>query len=251
MIAAFRVKLTLRNVVYDVYLMPCKFIETQIHVMLRRILFTLTFFISFHAFSQTSAGKSDPDAKKILDKVSSAFKNYKSVIAKFTLKIENSAGKTQGVKSGVVNMKGGKYQIKVSDQEIYSDGANIWTYDKSANEVQITKLDESSGMITPQKLFTNFYDKDFLYKLNGLGKEGTKTVQEIELTPVDKTKPFFKVLLNVDKVNNQIVSTRVFEKNGNRYIYSVTGMQTNGSLPDQLFVFNKSSHPGVEVVDLR
>ena len=44
-------------------------------------------------------------------------------------------------------------------------------------------------------MFTNFYDKDFLYKLNGEAKKGNKTIQEIELTPVDKTKTFFKVLV--------------------------------------------------------
>ncbi len=44
-------------------------------------------------------------------------------------------------------------------------------------------------------MFTNFYDKDFLYKLNGETKQGNKTLQEIELTPVDKTKSFFKVIV--------------------------------------------------------
>ena len=92
-------------------------------------------------------------------------------------------------------MKGSKYRISVSGQEIYSDGSNIWTYDKSANEVQITKFDGSANTITPQKMFTNFYDKDFLYKLNGEYQTRKKDIQEIELTPVDKTKTFFKVLV--------------------------------------------------------
>ena len=50
--------------------------------------------------------------------------------------------------------------------------------------------------ITPQKLFTNFYDADFLYKLNG-EKSGNKTLQEIELTPRDKDgKKYHKVYLD-------------------------------------------------------
>ena len=48
----------------------------------------------------------------------------------------------------------------------------------------------SAGAMTPQKLFTNFYDKDFFYKLNGEKKVGGKTVQEIEMTPTDKTQTF-------------------------------------------------------------
>ena len=100
-------------------------------------------------------------------------------------------------------------------------------------------------------MFTNFYDKDFLYKLNGETKQGRKTIQEIELTPVDKTKTFFKVLVDIDKASKNIVSTKVFEKNGNRYIYTVTSIKTNTTLPESLFVFNSKNYPNVEVVDLR
>jgi outer membrane lipoprotein carrier protein len=198
-----------------------------------------------------SLGKSDPAAKAILDNVSAKFKTYKSVQADFTLSITDANGKVEGTKKGVVYMNGSKYRVSISGQEIYSDGNNIWTYDKSANEVQITKFDPSSNTITPQKMFTNFYDKDFLYKLNGETKEGKKTIQEIELTPVDKTKTFYKVLVGIDKASKNIVSTKVFEKNGNRYIYTITGMKTNTNLPQSLFVFDAKKYPNVEVVDLR
>lgn len=220
--------------------------------MMKRLLFGFFMLTGFTAFSQSSSiGKSDPAAKKILDNVSSKFKTYKSVTANFSLRIENSGGKVQGTKSGTVNMKGSKYRVNISGQEIYSDGNNIWTYDRSANEVQLTKFDPSANTITPQKMFTNFYDKDFLYKLNSEKKLGNKVIQQIELTPVDKTKTFFKVLVDIDKNSRNIVSTKVFEKNGNRYIYTVTSMKTNAPLSESLFVFNSKNHPNVEVVDLR
>ncbi len=210
------------------------------------------FFIGSSIFSQTpGSGKSDPDAKKILDNVSIKFKTYKSVVAGFALKIENSSGKILGTKKGVVNMKGSKYRVGISGQEIYSDGSNIWTYDKSANEVQITKFDASANTITPQKMFTNFYDKDFLYKLNSETKKGNKTVEEIELTPLDKTKTFFKVLVFIDKTSQAIMSTKVFQKTGDRYTYTVTNLKTNTNLADDLFVFDAKHYPKVEVVDLR
>ena len=220
--------------------------------MMKRLLFGFFMLTGFTVFSQSSSlGKSDPAAKKILDNVSSKFKTYKSVTANFSLRIENSAGKVQGTKSGTVNMKGSKYRVNISGQEIYSDGNNIWTYDRSANEVQLTKFDPSANTITPQKMFTNFYDKDFLYKLNSEKKAGNKVIQQIELTPVDKTKTFFKVLVDIDKNSRNIVSTKVFEKNGNRYIYTVTSIKTNAPLSESLFVFNSKNHPNVEVVDLR
>jgi outer membrane lipoprotein carrier protein len=148
-------------------------------------------------------------------------------------------------------MKGTKYRVSFSGQEIFCDGVTVWNYDKSANEVTISKLDASSGMITPQKLFTNFYDKDFLYLLNGEKKVGGKTVQEIEMTPVDKSKPFHKVYVQVDKTAKTIYSTKVLENAGNRYVYTVTSMKTNAAMADNIFVFDKKKYPGVEVVDLR
>ncbi len=209
-------------------------------------------FCASSVFSQNNQlGVSDPDAKVILDNVSAKFKTYKTVTADFTLSITNANGKVEGTKKGIVYMKGSKYRVNISGQEIYSDGENIWTYDKSANEVQLTKFDPSSNTITPQKMFTNFYDKDFLYKLNGEKKEGNKMVQEIELTPVDKTKTFFKVLVNVDKATKNIVSSKVFEKNGDRYIYTINSMKPNTNLPDSLFTFDAKKYPNVEVVDLR
>lgn len=219
---------------------------------MKKLLFGFFMLTGITVFSQSSfMGKSDLAAKKILDNVSAKFKTYKSVTANFSLRIENSAGKVQGTKSGIVNMKGSKYRVNISGQEIYSDGNNIWTYDRSANEVQLTKFDPSANTITPQKMFTNFYDKDFLYKLNSEKKSGNKVIQQIELTPIDKTKTFFKVLVDIDKNSRNIVSTKVFEKNGNRYIYTVTGMKTNAPLSESLFVFNSKNHPNVEVVDLR
>lgn len=207
------------------------------------------FILISYAQPPAGMGKSDPEAKKLLDAVSAKFKNYKSVQAKFLLKIENAAGKNLSNKSGTVYMKGTKYRISVPGQEIFSDGSNTWTYDKSANEVTINKIDPSANSITPQKLFTNFYDKDFLYKLNDNVKMNGKNMQEIELTPIDKTKAFHKVLLYVD--NSAINTTKIFEKTGNRYTYSVSSLVANGSVSDNTFLFDAKKYPGVEVVDLR
>ncbi len=196
-------------------------------------------------------GTNDPEAKKILDAVSAKFKTFKAVQAKFSLKIENAAGKNLGTKTGTVYMKATKYRVTITGQEIFCDGTNISTYDKSANEVTITKIDPTANSLTPQKVFTNFYDKDFLYKLNGETTVAGKKIQEIELTPIDKSKPFFKVLVYVDKASLTISSTKVFEKTGNKYSYVVNSINTNAAINNDQFIFAAKSFPGVEVIDLR
>ena len=168
-----------------------------------------------------------------------------------TYKVENSSGKAISTKKGTVYMKGTKYRVSFIGQEIFCDGNNVWTYDKSSNEVTISKLDASSNTVTPQKLFTDFYDKDFLYKLNGDKKEGKKTLQEIEMTPTDKSKAFHKVYVLVDKNAQTLYSTKVLETSGNRYDYTVNSLKTNVNAVDSVFIFDKSKYPGVEEVNLQ
>lgn len=215
------------------------------------ILLLSTFIVALMGYGQGTMAGNDPAAKKLLDAVSAKFKTFKAVQATFTLKNEDSKGALLGSKKGTVSMKGSKYRVNINGQEIFCDGSNIWTFDKGANEVTITKLDASAGAITPQKLFTNFYDKDFLSKLNGEKRENNKVLQEIEMTPVDKTKAFHKVYLMIDKAAKTIYSTKVLDKSGNVFTYTVNTMNGKASLADASFVFDKSKYPGVDVIDLR
>lgn len=218
------------------------------------ILSTLLTLCSYTSFAQSpgnSLGTNDPEAKKILDGVTAKFKTYTTVKAEFVLQIENAAGKIQGTKKGTAYLKGNQYKVELNEQEIFCNAQKIWTYDPAANEVQISKFDESGNGFSPQKVFTNFYEKDFLYKFNGEKKTGNKVLQEIELTPTDKNKTFFKVLVLVDKATKNIVSTRLFEKNGNRYLYSISSFIPNAKIDNGFFVFNAAKYPGVEVIDLQ
>lgn len=205
--------------------------------------------------AQAQVGKNptqnDPAAKKVLDAVSSRFRTYKSPQASFTYKVENAQGKVLSTKKGAVTMKGNRYKVNMDGMEIYSDGKTTWNYDKSSNEVTVDNVNQNASAMTPQKLFTNFYDKDFYYKLNGERKEGARTLQEIELTPTDKTRPYHKIYVWVDKNANMIYSAKFLEKAGGRYSYTIDTMKGDATVADNYFVFDKSKYPGVEVVDLR
>jgi len=218
---------------------------------MKKIYFLLAFATSLFVASAQTSTKNDPDAKKILDKVSAKFKTYKSPQAAFSYQVENAQGKVLSTKKGTVRMSGSKYYVSMGGLEIFSDGRTSWSYDKSANEVTVNGVDAAGNNMTPQKLFTNFYDKDFLYKLNGEKKIGGKKVQEIEMTPIDKTRPFHKVYVYVDKGANTIYSTKFLEKSGNRYSYTINSLKPNVASSDADFAFDKKKYPGVEVVDLR
>ncbi|MVT10467.1 LolA family protein [Chitinophaga tropicalis] len=203
------------------------------------------------AQSKGSLGKNDPKAKTILDNVSKKFSSLKSVVANFILKVEGANNSVTESKKGTVYLKGNKYKVNLDGQEIISDNKTSWTYAKDANEVTINNVDQSSSSLSPAKLFTNFYDKDYLYRLNGETTEKGKVLQNIEMTPTDKSKNVFKVIVSIDKKNQNISKMKVFEKNGNHYTYEITSFTPNGNVSDATFSFDPKKYPGVEVVDLR
>ncbi|HPH98902.1 MAG TPA: outer membrane lipoprotein carrier protein LolA [Chitinophagaceae bacterium] len=213
---------------------------------LKTVTITFLFLISYciTTKAQPSLGKNDPAAKKILDAVSITFKTFKGVQANYTFKVQNKKGEKQGEKTGLVYMKGAKYKIVDKVLQIFCNGKTTWRYDAEAKEVTVSAVDESTQALTPQKLFTNFYDKDFLYKLNGV----KSNMAEIQLTPTDKRVKYHTVYLYVNKNNNTITSAKVLETAGNIYLYSISNMKTNVNLKDEDFTFDKKKYPGVEEI---
>ncbi len=196
--------------------------------------------------SNFSNAQSDPKAKAVLDKVSATLRTVKSLKADFTLALS----KTKQKKSGTMYMKGAKYRVSIMGQEIFCDNRTISTYTKASNEVTINDMDPSENTLTPAKLFTNFYDKEFKTRYIGEKTVAGAKVVEIELVPT-KPKNFVKVILQIDKVSNFIKSGNVYEKNGNIMSYAITKMSSNSVMPDTQFLFDAKKYPGVEVVDLR
>lgn len=90
-----------------------------------------------------------------------------------------------------------------------------------------------------------------MYKLNGDKKEGVKTLHEIEMTSVDKTRPFHKVFVFTDKAAKILYSVRVLEKSGNQYRYIINSLNPSANLTDADFVFFTRKNSGVKVIDLR
>lgn len=217
------------------------------------ILIGLFFVWVQHGMAQkmTVYGESDPEAKAILDAASKKFKTYSGVKADFTLVMTTTDGKDLGKKEGTIWLKKDKYRLAFTHQEVYCDGTTVWTYNKSLKEVQVVDYEPEDDAITPATLFTDFYDKDFLYRVGGSSTVNGKAVHVIEMTPFDKSKPYFKIMTLIGKENKSLMGMEIFEKGGQRYTYTVDKFIPNIELNDSDFVFDKKSHPGVEVVDLR
>lgn len=197
------------------------------------------------------APPADKKAQEILNSVSARYKTYKSVKANFTITVANPKDKSKTVEKGTLFLKGSKYKLDVAGQEVISDGKTRWTYVKDANEVQIDVQRTDENGITPTNIFT-MYEKGWNSRFMGEAKEGTRTMLQIELVPVDpKKKNIFKVKLSINKADKSIVSAVMYDKNGSTQSITVDKFLPDGASDETIYVFSAGKYPGAEVIDLR
>lgn len=203
--------------------------------------------VSYTIYAQT-----DEKAKVILAEVSKKYRSYTTVKTDFTFTLDNKQSKVKETQQGTLYVKASanKYKVTMTDQDMISDGKSQWTYLKKDKEVQVSNVDNSSESLNPAQIFT-IYEKGFKYLYTGETKAGAKTYQMIDLSPTDTNKSFFKIRLSIDKVAKRIASVLIFDKNGNRYTYTIKTFVPNVKVPETTFTFDAKKYPGVEVVDLR
>ena len=196
--------------------------------------------------------QSEAKAKAILAEVSKKYRTYDVIKTEFTYTLDTPQAKVKEVQEGTlyVRSKTNKYKVILKGQELISDGKNQWTYLKADKEVQLSEVDIASDALNPAKIFT-IYEKGFKNLYTGETKTNGRVYQNIDLTPLDSKKSFFKVRLKIDKLNKQIVNALIFDKNGNRYTYAIKTFTPNVKVPESTFAFDAKKYPGVELVDLR
>ena len=203
----------------------------------------------------------DAQAKAILAGVSQKYKTYDVVKSNFTYTLESPQANLKETQTGtlVAKSKANKFKVTLYEaaakspviaQELISDGKQQWTYLKKDNEVQLNNVSNSDDVLSPAHVFT-IYEKGFKYIYTGDKVQNGVVYQLIDLTPIDASKPFFKVRLMIDKVKKQVYSALIFDKNGNKYTYTLQSFSPNVKVADAEFAFDVKAHPGVELVDLR
>jgi outer membrane lipoprotein-sorting protein len=202
-------------------------------------------FIALALMINTANAQNDPNAKKILDGVSAKLKTFSGIDAVFSLISKSRSGKVNNNVKGKIGIKGNKYYIRQGATEIFSDGNKTWNYNGN-DEVTVTTVDADNQVLTPQKLLTNFYDKDFSYKL--VSTAGT--FNEIQMVPNDKRKNFQRVNVFVDKSKMMITKARVLDKSNNIIEFNLNNINTKANISDDRFVFDaKKYKKKIEVIE--
>jgi outer membrane lipoprotein-sorting protein len=196
-------------------------------------------------FAAPTQAQNDANAKKILDAVSAKLKTYKGISANFSLLSKSRTGKTNNNAAGRISIKGDKYYIKQGSTEIFNDGNKTWNYNGN-DEVVVTSSDADSEALTPQRLLSDFYDKDFTYKMVSSAGQ----FHEIQMIPVDKRKNFQRVNIFVDKAKMMVTKARVLDKSNNTTTFNLSNIITNASIADNTFVFDpKKYKKSIEVIE--
>lgn len=209
----------------------------------------------------TAFAQKDTQAKAILAQVSQKYKSYDVIKTDFSFTLDNQQAGVKETQTGTLisKAKAGKYKVtlyssasvKDVDKEIISDGKSQWTYLKKDKEVQVGDAAKGGeGINNPSQIFT-IYERGYKYLYTGEQKIAGKAFQVIDLTPENDKQSIFKVRLLIDKVKKQIYSALLFDKNGNKYNYTVKSFTPNAPIADSMFAWDAKSHPGIEVVDLR
>lgn len=205
-----------------------------------------TFFLSvFILLTLSVSAQKDAVAKQLLDLIGAKVKASKGILVNITLTSKNNKGKTLGAKQIALQMKGDKYLLKEGKMEILCDGVNIYNFD-GLNSISKSSVADADQTLSPQKLLSGNYDKDFNFKL--LSQDNAKAT--IELYPIDKRKSFQKVTLVINKQQSALSSALILDKSNNMTDVKVGSINYAASLNDKIFLFNRAKYPkNAEIFD--
>jgi outer membrane lipoprotein-sorting protein len=191
----------------------------------------------------------DTKADKILRSLKDKTLSYQTIQADFTYTVTNPAQELNESFSGILYIKGDSYRLSLAGQLVICDGVTTWTYLEDAQEVQINSAEDEEESLTPSTIFTSVFE-DYTNNYLGEYEQDGKIIQKIELTP-EKSKPFSKIILGIDKSKLEIVHFDITDKSGNTYAYHITRFSPDIPVGDDKFSFNVNAFPDAEIIDMR
>jgi outer membrane lipoprotein-sorting protein len=192
----------------------------------------------------------DPKALEVLDAMSEKYQNIDAFSAKLVYKLENPSERLNETFRGEILVMGDMYRLKIGEQEIINNGTTIWTYLREVNEVNVDNYYPEDDPMAPARIYTIYRD-GYKYAYVEQKKQKGSLVEVIDLEPENKDEPFYKIRLTISKDDNTLLNYKVFDKNGNRYLWSVSDFDPNLKLTASHFEFNARDYKDVEIIDLR
>lgn len=200
-------------------------------------------------FTFGGLAQDDTKAKEILDKASAKLDGWKTLKIKFGVTI--SAPESDPIsQKGTIYVKGEKYMLDITDQEIYCDGINITSYLKEDNECYKSLVaDSEEEIMSPIELLT-IWEEGYKFRYDDTQEYAGETCHAIFLYPKDPSdSQFHTIKLLVNDARSEVVYVYLKGRDGTNMKYKLVKMEKDVEIPDSKFVFNEAEHPGVECYD--
>lgn len=199
--------------------------------------------------SSVSAQRSSLKAEALLDSVYSSMSRFDHVTLEFEYELENKEADIRQSTPGKVYISGSKYRLELFGSTQLFDGATTYSIIPENQEVVITQASQTdeTGQINPSELFS-FYKEG--YRIEE-GVEWSENEAEVVLYPIDSEAEIEKVIAKIDTLNYRINTLVQIGFNQTQTTITVTEYDTNSSVDQNLFVFDKSAYEsqGYYIID--
>lgn len=191
-----------------------------------------------HTALQAQANK----AETIIKQSQNKFKSFKDVKAKFTYTVTNPNIKKPVVKNGEVTLKGNKYKVVFTDEEMYCNGKFVWVVLKSDAEVVRSNYDPKEGM-----------SPDRIYKIYETGMKSRYDAEEgdnhkVTLFAKDESGDIWKTELWISKTTKLVRKAIMYARNGSQYQYDMSEVKTDTGVTEDIFNLNEKSYAQKEYI---
>ena len=199
--------------------------------------------MTFGATGQEVLGEIQSRYEKTSDSEANFLQEYFGKMMKGGPKGE---GKVYFKKKGMM-----RWDYKVPNQKIISNGQSLWFYRPDDNQVMVSDVSKDFLEKTPLAFLAG--EGDLRRDFNLLNFNESVSPKEdhyvVELTPKDPQVGLTKLSLTVDKKTYHILQADVIDTMGNVTRTRFLDIKTNVNLPDSLFHF--TIPPGAEVIKMQ
>ena len=138
--------------------------------------------------------QNDPEAKRILDKLSSTYNTKVAMEQSFKYTIKTPEEKEQNYE-GKVTFKTEMYRIQLHEQEIIFDGKDQYTFLKKQNEIQITRPASTEVKFNPSALIALLNSSKYANRMLAQEKLNGIILKVIDFKPTNIKDNVFKIKL--------------------------------------------------------
>ncbi|GGE19386.1 LolA family protein [Psychroflexus salis] len=205
-------------------------------------LIILSVFVFALFYAPKLSAQSDPEAKKIVNKVLQKVEAYNNVIISFRYTLENTTENVKQETRGDVTIEDDKYVLNLMGTQRIFDGEYIYTIIPEDEEVIISPYNkDDNNEITPSSMLTFFKD-GYDYKMDIIQNNKGRKIQFVKLIPTDQEKEVKEILLGIDQQTYHIHNLIQIQDNGTKTEIKVNSFKFNQPLSEILFQFNEKKY---------